>query len=117
MSNGNTVVFKRIHTANRGVSTYKAAGFPGVVQLAKAAFNGEHPDEITVQGVPDAKVSERAAKAKMTPEEKEAAKQERKARLAQMTPAQRAQEKVDRAKAALDKVLGAASGTSAPAAQ
>lgn len=92
------VLFKRVHTAGRGTSTYRAAGYPGVLLLAKPAFNGEHPESITVGDVPDAIAGAKASRAKMSPEEKTAAKATEKARLKAMTPAQRAQEKLDRAK-------------------
>jgi hypothetical protein len=48
-----TITFKRIHSASRGNSSYKADGFPGVVYLAKPAFNGEHPEELVIEGVPE----------------------------------------------------------------
>jgi hypothetical protein len=48
-----TITFKRIHSAKRGNSSYKADGFPGVVYLAKPAWNGAHPEELVIEGVPD----------------------------------------------------------------
>ncbi len=98
-----TVTFKRVHTANRGASTYKAEGYPGVLQLAKPAFNGEHPETLVVEGVPDPVATSRAAKAKMTPEERKAAAKAKRLELAKLTPEQRAQRAIDAANERLEK--------------
>jgi len=93
------VTFTKVHTANRGYSTYRADGFPGVILLAKPAFNGAHPDSITVGEVPDP--TEKVSKAKMTPEERKAKQAEERARLAGLTPKQRAEEKAAKLRAKL----------------
>lgn len=94
--------FKKVHTANRGYSTYKAEGFPGVILLAKPAFNGQHPDEIGVEGVPEP--VEKVSKVKMTPEERKARAAEERARLAGLTPKQRADEKAAKLRAKLAEI-------------
>ena len=93
--------FSRIHTANRGYSTYKAQGFPGVILLAKPAFNGEHPETLEVADVPAAVEGSRTARAKMTPEERKAKAAEERARLAGLTPKQRMEEKAAKLRAKL----------------
>lgn len=91
--------FNKIHTAKRGYSTYKAEGFPGVILLAKPAFNGDHPDTIEVANVP-APVAGAGGRVKLTDEQKAERLAARKAkaaaeraRLNGLTPAQRAEEK------------------------
>lgn len=79
------VTFIRIHGANRGTSSYQAKGVAsGTIYLSKNAFNGQHPDELVIDGVPELvekpKV-DKAAKAEalknMSPAEKAAARLER----------------------------------------
>lgn len=48
-----TVTFKRVHSASRGNTSYRAEGFPGVIHLAKPAWNGHHPEELVVENVPE----------------------------------------------------------------
>lgn len=48
-----TVTFKRVHSASRGNSSYRAEGYPGVLYLAKPAWNGQHPEELVIENVPD----------------------------------------------------------------
>lgn len=96
--------FNRIHTANRGYSTYRAEGFPGVILLAKPAFNGTHPDFIDVDGVPMPTVTPKAARApKMSKEERKQFAELRRAELKAMTPEQRAAEGVKRANEKFEK--------------
>jgi hypothetical protein len=83
--------------------------------MAKPAFNGEHPDEFVVAEVPDAQASSRAARAKMTPEEKKAKAAEERARLAGLTPKQRADEKAAKLRARLAEVEKIANATEASA--
>jgi hypothetical protein len=98
-----TVTFKRVHTANRGASTYRAEGYPGVILLAKPTFNGAHPESIEVGDVPVAtvRVSTAGSRVKMTPEERKAKAAEERARQAGLTPAQRAEEKAAKLRAKL----------------
>lgn len=96
-------VFKRVHTANRGTSTYKAEGYPGVILLAKPAFNGAHPDELSVNDVPDA-VAKESTRTKVSPEERKAKAAEERARLAGLTPKQRADEKANKLRAKLAEI-------------
>lgn len=48
-----TIKFKRVHSASRGNSSYRADGYPGVLYLAKPAWNGQHPEELVIENVPD----------------------------------------------------------------
>ena len=48
-----TITFKRVHTASRGSSSYRAEGYPGVLYLAKPAWNGQHPEELVIENVPE----------------------------------------------------------------
>lgn len=48
-----TITFKRVHSASRGNSSYRADGYPGVIYLAKPAWNGQHPQELMIENVPD----------------------------------------------------------------
>jgi hypothetical protein len=89
------VVFTREHTADRGYTSYKAEGFPGVILLSKPAFNGEHPETISLNDVPEAIAT--APKVKLTKEQRAEAAKVEKARLASLTPAQRAAEKASKA--------------------
>ncbi len=94
------VTFKKVHTANRGASTYRATGFPGVILLAKPAFNGEHPDEFVIAEVPDpvaGSAAPKTPKVKRTKEELAAARATEKARWEALTPEQKAQEMRDKA--------------------
>lgn len=103
-----TVDFKKIHTAKRGTSTYKAEGYPGVLLMAKPAFNGEHPDSITVVEVPDPKPGEaKAAKPKLTKEQQDAARAAEKARWDALTPEQKAAEIREKAAAKRQKLAEA----------
>jgi hypothetical protein len=92
----NPVVFTKVHTANRGTSTYKAEGYPGVIQLAKPAFNGVHPDTLSVNDVPDSIAPVRAPK--VSKEERKAAREAEAARVAAMSPAEKAAYKVEQAR-------------------
>jgi len=103
------VTFNKVHTANRGTSTYKAEGYPGVILLAKPAFNGVHPEYIQVEDVPEP--TEKASRAKQTPEERKAKAAQEKARLAGLTPDQRKEEKAAKLRAK----LAALEAPSAPA--
>ena len=48
-----TITFKRVHSASRGNSSYRADGYPGVLYLAKPAWNGQHPEELVIENVPE----------------------------------------------------------------
>jgi len=48
-----TVIFKRVHSASRGSSSYRAEGFPGVIYLAKPCWNSQHPEELVIENVPE----------------------------------------------------------------
>lgn len=95
------VTYTKVHTANRGTSTYKAPGRPGVILFAKPMWNGEHPETIEVADVPEATESARVSKAKMSPEEKKVAAAAKRAELAALTPAERLERKIAKATAVL----------------
>ena len=48
-----TITFKRVHSASRGNSSYRADGYPGIIYLAKPAWNGQHPEELVIENVPE----------------------------------------------------------------
>jgi hypothetical protein len=108
------VTFKKVKDGSRGNASYRAEGF-GTIYLAKSI--GEHPDEITVDGLNEPKVKE--AKVTLT-------KEERAAKRAAMTPedkiaaakeiARKAAERADKLAARLSAVPPATTGGDAASA-
>lgn len=74
------MVFTKTHSANRGTSTYTSED-GRTLYLPKSV--GEHPEQITVEGLGAAPVKASTAKPKES-------KEDRKARLAAETPEQKA---------------------------
>ena len=98
-----SVTFLKVHTANRGTSTYKAEAEGLILYVPKSV--SVHPDMLEVEGLAPQAAKSAMVRAKMTPEQKEARKIElknasdaRKAELKSMTPAQRAERKAEDAR-------------------
>ena len=98
------MTFNRTHyNAKRGTSTYRSE--EGVtLYLPKSV--GEHPESFTAEGL--TAPAPKAAKVKLTPEQRKAAAAEARALNASLTPAQKAAKKLADAQARVERAQKAA---------
>jgi hypothetical protein len=105
-----TVTFVRVRSAKRGASSYRAKGLAsGTVYLSKNAFNGEHPETLVVQDVPEpliTNVAETKARRLLARVEKSLEKAKARAAALEAKAAELSAEKFIQPASAIERVEG-----------